>query len=161
VTACCRETGLKRERNIAYHLRELFPIAIFTACQCRVEARFPLARLSAELAQFKQPLPPAGECPSILGWSNVGMLLEEAARVLFNNGVQLLARFGERIEWVGYEGWVERGLGEGEDVEQDLGWEGIEMCHHCCDGEVWLLCSVSPLRGLKMKSLWAADGPRG
>jgi hypothetical protein len=64
------------------------------------------------------------------------MLLEKTARILLDYGVQLLVCFGERVERVGHERWVECGLGEGEDVEENLGREGVEMCRHCCGVEI-------------------------
>jgi hypothetical protein len=64
------------------------------------------------------------------------MLLEQTARILLDYGVQLLVRFGERIERVGHERWIEGGLGKREYIEKYLGGEGVEMCRHCCGGKV-------------------------
>lgn len=49
------------------------------------------------------------------------MLFQQAARILLYKGVEVLVCRGKGIERIRVECEVAGGLGEGEDVEEDLG----------------------------------------
>lgn len=57
------------------------------------------------------------------------MALEEVARILLDNGVELLICGCEGVEGVGLEGWVEDRLRVGEDCEEEFWREGVETRH--------------------------------